>query len=186
MSEAVRAVALAEANKLKGDGGDPAEVVKAAAIFFTFLTGTTPPVKTSSAAGKEPDAKQEGKPSANTAGASKATSTAKPAAGKTTKPVKETEEQIAAKALEKANKEAAEAGETGPLHTDPIEATAEGVALAVKLLLEGDKRDDAIALLKKYKAASVSSMQKKSEDEIIEFVSAANELLGLGGEPSLD
>jgi hypothetical protein len=186
--QAVRAVALSEAVKVVHEQG-PEAVLKTAKTFLDFLVGPVVAPKTSTA-GADPAPVKEGKPSANTAGATKsaATSTAKPAAGKAAaaKPKKPTEEELAAAALEKANAEAAAEGEGEEPNTDPIEATAEGVAKAVKLLIEGDKRDDAIALLKKYKAASVSSMQKKSEDEIIEFVASANELLGLGGEPSLE
>lgn len=183
MSEAVRAVALSEAIKFNaGNSTDPSAVVKTAGVFLTFLSGTAAPAKTSTAAGAEPAAKQEGKPSASTAGAKAAT---KPAA--TTKPKKPTEQELAAAALEKANAEAEAEGETGASEqTEPLEPTPEGVALAVKLLIEDGKRDDAIALLKKHKAASVTSMQKKPEETIIEFIDAVNELLGLGGEPSVD
>lgn len=172
--QAVRAVALSEATKVVGQQGADA-VLTTAKTFLAFLTDTGPSAKTSSTAGADPAPTKEGKPSANTAGASKTASTAKPAAGK-----------AAPKAAPKKAEPEPEPETEAEAPTDPIEATAEGVALAVKLLLEADKRDDALSLLKKYKAASVSSMQKKSEDEIIEFVTSANELLGLGGEPSLD
>lgn len=188
MSEAVRAVALSEAIKFNaGNSTDPGAVVKTAGVFLTFLSGTAAPAKTSTAAGAEPGAVKEGKPSANTAGAATKPAATKPAATKAaTKPPKKTEEQLAAEALEKANAEAAEEGEADVGQTEPLEATKEGVALAVKLLIEGDKRDDAIALLKKYKAASVTSMQAKDEATIEKFIGEVNGLLGLGGEPSLE
>jgi hypothetical protein len=179
MSEAVRAVALAEANKLKGDTGDAAEVVKAANVFLTFLSGGAGAPAKTSAAGAEPAPKAEAKPTANTAGA-------KPA--KAAKPAKKTEEQLAAEALEKANAEAAAEGEDEPSGpTEAIPATKEGVSLAVKTLIEGGKRDDAIALLKKYKAASVSAMQAKDEATIGKFIADVNGVLGLeASEPDLE
>lgn len=182
---AVRAVALSESVKLHTAlqrGETPTEdIVKTASTFLAFLLGPVQQSAKVSAAGAEPTKKAEDKPSANTAGAKKTTAT---------KVAKKSEEQLAAEALEKANAEA-ELDEA-PEITDPIEATAAGVALAVKTMLERDKadastglRDKAIALLKKFKASGVTAMQKQPEDKIIEFVNEANELLGLGADPDL-
>jgi hypothetical protein len=98
MSEAVRAVALAEATKLKGDTGDSAGVLETANLYLAFLQGGSTGPATRTAAGTEPAATKESKPSANTAGA-KPTKPAKPTKA-------ETEAAAAKAALEAANAEA--------------------------------------------------------------------------------
>lgn len=179
MSEAVRAVALAEATKLKGDTGDSAVVLETANLYLAFLQGGSTGPATRTAAGSEPEKKAEAKPSTNTA-------TSKPA--KPAKPTKAEIEAAAAKAaLEAANAEADE--ETGP--TEAFSADEEGISAAVAAMIanktgEGPNRDKAIELLKKYKAASVSAMQAKDHATRVKFTNEVNEAFGLGGEPDLE
>jgi hypothetical protein len=185
MSEAVRAVALAEATKLKGDTGDAAAVLDAAKLYLDFLSGgpTTPPSRT--AAGAEPAPKADAKPSANTAGAKKTAAAATKAA------TKAAAEDAAAKAALKAAEEQEGGDEpTGP--SEAFTADKEGVSAAVAAMIanktgEGPNRDKAIELLKKYKAASVSAMQAKDAATIGKFIAEVNEAFGLeAGEPDLE
>lgn len=186
-NDALRAVALSEANKTLGAKADQSSVLTTAKAYLAFLAGSDASAKTTTAAGAEPDKKAESKPSANTAGATKPAADPKKVAA--AKAAKEAKEEAAAKAaLEAAEAEEA-AGEPEadePTQTEPLEADEAGVALAVKLMIEGGKRDNAIALLKKYKAASVTSMQNKDEATVQNFIDEVNELLGLNGEPSVD
>lgn len=181
MSEAVRAVALAEANKTHQGGGDAAAVVKSAETYLKFLSGGTGTPATRTAAGAEPPATPaSNKPAATKPAADpkKAAATAKKAAA----------EAAAAKAaLDKANAESEAEGDDEPqTPTDPFPAEAESVGKVVAALIAADKRQDAINLLKKYKAASVSGLIDKGDDTVAAFVSDGNELLGLGGEPDLE
>jgi outer membrane biosynthesis protein TonB len=186
MSEAVRAVALAEANKLIGGTSDANAVVGAATIFLAFMQGGAgAPPKTFSA-GTEPAPVKESKPSATTAtGKPAATTAVKPA--KATKPPKKTEEELAAEALKKANEEAEaeeEAEEESP--QGPFEPEAESVGKVVSGLIKAGKRQDAINLLKKYKAASTSGLIEKGDATIAKFVADGNTLLGFESEPDLE
>lgn len=182
MSEAVRAVALAEATKLIGDQGDAQAVLNTAKLYLAFLQGepTAPPKQ--SAAGAEPEKKAEAKPSANTAGATKKAATAKKAA---------TEDAAAKAALAKAEAEEGSGDEpTGP--TEAFTADKEGVSAAVAAMIsnktgEGPNRDTAIALLKEFKANSVSAMQAKDEATVQKFIDKVNAAFGLeAGEPNLE
>lgn len=180
MSEAVRAVALAEANKVVGASGDANIVLKTARQFLEFLSPTNP-AATRSAAGAEPEKVVESKPSASTAGDKKAADK---------KAAKVAAEQTAAKeALDKANEEEDADEAAGP--AEAFEANKEGVSAAVAAMISnktgnGPNRDTAIALLKKYKAASVSAMQGKDEKTLGAFINEVNEAFGLGGEPDLE
>lgn len=178
MSVEAKAVALAEAVRHHSTSPEtsPATIVTTAKAFAEFLLGPAAAAAKASAAGSEPAPKAENKPSATTAGAAK-----KPAAT-AAKPPKKTEEQLAAEALEKAEP----AGEPEEL-TEALEATKEGVSAAVAAMIAKGKagRDHAIGLLKKYKAASVTSMQAKGDEVIAEFIGEVNTYLGLG-EPTLE
>jgi hypothetical protein len=182
MSEAVRAVALAEATKLKGDTGDVIAVLEVAGQYLNFLQGANTGPATRTVAGAEPEKKAESKPSANTAGAKKPTAAEKKAAA----------DAAAAKAaLEAAEAEGGSGDEsTGP--TEAFTADAAGVAAAVAAMIEnktgeGPDRDTAITLLKEFKAASVSAMQKQPADKVAKFISKVNEAFGLtGSEPDLE
>lgn len=190
MSEAVRAVALAEATKLKGDSGDAAVVLETANLYLAFLQGGATGPATRTAAGSEPAASQEAKPSATTAGAKKPAATDPKAAAKAQ--AKAAKEDAAAKAaLAAAEAEGGEGDEpSGP--TEPFEADKEGVSAAIAAMIanktgEGPNRDTAITLLKKYKAASVSAMQAKDEATVTKFIDEVNAAFGLtGGEPDLE
>jgi len=183
MSEAVRAVALAEATKLKGDTGDSAVVLEVAGQYLAFLQGAHTGPATRTAAGAEPDKKAESKPSANTAGAKRPTAAEKKAAA----------DAAAAKAaLEAAEAEAEGSGDEDTSPTGRFTADAAGVAAAVAAMIEnkkdtGPNRDTAITLLKEFKAASVSAMQKQSPANIAKFIAKVNEEFGLvDGEPDLE
>lgn len=187
MSEAVRAVALAEATKLKGDTGDSAVVLQTANLYLAFLQGGDTGPATRTAAGSEPAGVKESKPSANTAGAK--TTTGKATTTKAT--TKAATEAAAAKAaLDAANAEGEGADEpSGP--DAAFDSDKEGISAAVAAMIanktgEGPNRDKAIELLKKYKAASVSAMQNKDEATRAKFISEVNEAFGLGGEPDLE
>lgn len=178
--EAVRAVALAEA--IKYHANEPVStsvVVNAANDFLTFLLGGDTGPATRAAAGSEPAPQKEGKPSANTAGAKKTTAATKKA---------DTEAAAAKVALERANAEEAD----DPAVPGAFTADKEGVSAAVAAMIAnksgtGPDRDAAIALLKKYKAASVSAMQAKDEATVTKFINEVNEAFGLeAGEPDLE
>lgn len=172
-NEAVRAVALSEAVKHHGDSAEPSIIVKTAATFLAFLAGDAPTANRSTA-GAEPS--KPVKPALDAKAAAKAAAKAK------------AEEAAAAEALKKANAEAEgdeEGGEDAP--TDAFDPTDEAsVAGIVGALIKAEKRQDAINLLKKYKAKSQSELVAKGEATIAKFVSDGNALLGLESEPSLD
>lgn len=148
-NEAIRAVALTEAVKTVGSEGAD-KVLAVAAKYDAFLAGTVAAAAPAASAGK---------PAAAT----------KPAATKPAKPTKpaKTEEQLAAEALAAAEAEAAaEGGEQ--------EYTQDDVAAVVDGLLKAGKRPEAVALLKKYKATSVS---KVPADSYAAFVTEGKSLL---------
>lgn len=160
MSEATRAVALAEAGKLNLTTAN--EVLAAAAAYDAFLTETAEAATPKAAV------------AATKAGA--ATKTTKP-----TKPTKSEEEVVkAALEAQRAEAEAAE-GEEGadggdePTSDDALPATKDGAQAAVARLLKVNKRKEAIGLLKKFGAASVSGIKPK---DFGKFVAEAVALTG--------
>ena len=152
MSDATRAVALTQAVHVVGSEGGNA-VLDLALKFDAFLLGSDAPAKVS-VPGKEP---------------SKPAGTSKPAAGGK-KPAK-TEDDLAREhaAAQAAADEAADAetegGEAGTEEEYP--ATKEGVQAVIAKLLQANKRKEAIALLKKFGAASATGVKTKDAAKFI-------------------
>lgn len=168
MSEATRSFALQEANK-REQFLSAVEVVAAAKVFDAFLAAPGNVVTAASAAGAEPGKKAEGKPSANTAGAKKLTAN------------KKTEEQLAEEALAAAEAESNQ--EDADEENASIPRTKEGVEMIIAKLLKAKLRDEAITLLKKYKAASVSGVKEK---DYVAFVTEGSKLLPAEGDGEED
>lgn len=144
-----RAVALQEASKL--GLGDAELTLKAAKAFDAFLNGgaqVTPAVV--SAAGKEPA--KPGRKKAATVAA-------------TPEPESNPEDDAAAELAETEEDEA----------TDEIPPTLQGAKDAVSLMLAANKRKEAVALLKKFSAASATSVKPK---DYAKFIAAAIEIAG--------
>lgn len=93
-----------------------------------------------------------------------ATKAVAPKAVRPAKPVK-TEEQLAQEAA---------AAEAAADTADESAPTREAVGLAVESMLKANKRTEAVALLKKFGAASVSALPL---DKYIEFLEAAEAIL---------
>lgn len=147
-----RAVALQEASKL--GLGDAELTLKAAKAFDAFLNGgaqVTPAVV--SAAGKEPA--KPGRKKAATVAA-------------TPEPESNPEDDAAAELAETEEDEAEVA-------TDEIPPTLQGAKDAVSLMLAANKRKEAVALLKKFSAASATSVKPK---DYAKFIAAAIEIAG--------
>lgn len=150
MSEATRAIALAEAVKyIGGNGGDP---IAAAESFLAFLErGAAAPLVKSHTAPKQPT--EATKPAVD-----------KPKKDTAAKAAAKTEEQLVAEMTARVAK---------------TEVVAEGVtrldvAKSVESLLKANKREEAKALLKQFGATSVSSVP---EDAYEAFVVAAEGIL---------
>ncbi len=152
MSDATRAVALTQAVHVVGSEGGQA-VLDLAAKFDAFLLGSDAPAKVSTP-GKEP-----GKPAG----------TSKPAAGGK-KPTK-TEDDLAREAAATTKDEEAEGtegGEGGEAEAgEQYPATKEGVQAVIAKLLQANKRKEAIALLKKFNAASATGVKTKDAAKFI-------------------
>lgn len=168
MSEALRAVALSEAVKHGTQASfSIGDIVETAEAFLVFLGGESGSPAKVSAAGAEP------KPKATTAAAGKKTTTAKKSTAKS-------EEELAQEALDSAEAEQeADAEVEEQPEEDAITATKEGVGLVINKLLKAGKRKDALALLKKFGAASVSGVQAK---DFKKFVAEGSKLIGSGEE----
>lgn len=157
MSEALRTIALSEAVKhAQGNGHTPHEVVSFAETFLPFLKADAAdgPAKTTSAAAADPAPK-------------------KPAGKKPPlKPSKATksEDELAQEALDNAEAEQDE-DEAAPAAA----ATKEAVGNIVNKLLKSGKRPQALGLLKKFNAASVSGVKPK---DFKAFVAEGTKLLG--------
>jgi hypothetical protein len=151
MSEQLRAHALSEAVK-HAQGSVPAEhVVTIAETFLPFLKADASdgPNKTSSAAAADPAPK-------------------KIAAKKTPLKTRKSEDELAQEALDNAEAEQ-EDDEPAPA------ATKEAVGNIVNKLLKAGKRPQALGLLKKFNAASVSGVKPK---DFAKFVAEGTKLLG--------
>jgi len=166
MSDATRAVAISEAIKLASFGEDrsPESVLAVAKQFDDFLNAVseTTPAKVSTP-GKEP--------------AKKPAVAAKPA-GK--KAAAKTEEQLAEEV-------ATPDEETGDPETpaEPdvvIKFDKDGVQASIAKMLEANKRKEAIALLKKFGAASAGGVKPK---DFKAFITEALKIAG-EGEPESD
>lgn len=162
MSEATRAIALQEAVKVKGDSKSYADVLTAAKAFHEFMTADSKPAQSMSTPGKEPAAppptKSAAKPAAKPA-------TVKPTVKPPLKPVK-SEEEAAAELQADADAEvaaetAAEEAAIGD-EADPQAATIDDIGQVISDLLAGKKRNECVALLKKFGATSKSGV--KPED----------------------
>lgn len=154
MSEALRTIALSEAVKhAQGNGHTPHEVVSFAETFLPFLKADAAdgPNKTTSAAAADPLPKKLPKKSTL----------------KTTKAAK-SEDELAQEALDSAEAEQDEE-EVAPA------ASKEAVGNIVNKLLKGGKRPQALGLLKKFNAASVSGVKPK---DFKAFVAEGTKLLG--------
>lgn len=145
-----RAVALQEASKL--GLGDAIAVLDAAKAFDAFLNGGATQTKAAvvSAAGKEPA--KPGRKKAATVAA-------------TPEPESNPEDDAAAELAETEEDEA----------TDEIPPTLQGAKDAVSLMLAANKRKEAVALLKKFSAASATSVKPK---DYAKFIAAAIEIAG--------
>jgi len=168
MSDATRAVAISEAIKLAGFGDDRSveTVLATAKQFDDFLnaTGETTPAKVSTP-GKEP--------------AKKPAVAAKPAGKKT--PAK-TEEQLAEEVA--TPDEEAEGEPETPAEPDVvIKFDKDGVQASVAKMLEANKRKEAIALLKKFGAASAGGVKAK---DFKAFITEALKIAGEGDAESDD
>lgn len=132
MSEATRAVALAEASKLNLITAE--EVLAVAAKYDAFLSD-----------------EEVAKPAKPSTGGKPATGGKKP--GKS-------EDEVVKEALEaqRAEADAADEAEEG---TGGLPATEKGVQAGVAKLLKANKRKEAIALLKSFGASSASGVKAK-------------------------
>lgn len=156
MSDATRAVALSEAGKL-GLGTYP-EVLTAATAYNTFLTADSTPATSAAVTAVKAAT------SAKTATAAKAATTAKKTAAKATNP----EDAAAAEGLEAAAAADAEAdAEAEPVEDGEIPLNKEGVQAIIATLLEANLRAQAIKLLKKFNAASATSVKEKDYGKFI-------------------
>lgn len=164
MTEATRAVALSEAIKLLGfnDRELDVEVILSAAIKFNdFLVSDT----------KQP----QNPPKTSVAGAEPSKPVKQP---KATKPVKPAKPETEINPEEDAAAELAEQDED---ESDDIPAGAaipnslDGVKEVVALMLAANKRKEAVGLLKKFKAASATSVKPK---DFAAFIAEAKEIAG--------
>lgn len=159
-----RQAALAGALQLASMNGTPilTSVLTDAAALLAFLEGTAVPAGTKAAAPVAP----------------------KKTTGR--KPTK-TEEDTVRDALEAQRQEAEQEAEGEPETDEPatdedIPATKEGVQAAIAKLLQANKRKEAIGLLKKFGAASATSVKEK---DYAKFVAAAKAELAKGVEEDL-
>lgn len=158
MSEATRAIALQHAvQHHAGKVTDAGNVVDTAHRFLNFID----PV---SAEATDPAPAKPATAARLAAAASAKPPAAKPAAAVAKKPSK-TEDQLAKEAIDKAAAEA-EAETEGP--------TKEAIGQAVEDLLKANLRTQAVALLKKHGAKSVSEVPEESYQD---FIDEANTLL---------
>jgi hypothetical protein len=160
MSDATRAVALTEAGKL-GLGTYP-EVLQAATAYNGFLTADSTPAAaaTTKAAATPAKAATTAKP----ATPAKAATTVKKAVTKATNP----EDAAAAEGLEAAAAADAEAdAEAETVDDGEIPESKEGVQAIIAKLLEANLRAEAIKLLKKFNAASATSVKEKDYGKFI-------------------
>lgn len=164
MSDATRAVALTEAVKLAVafEQGDRSEILDIAKRFDDFLNavGEGEPQKTSTP-GKEPPK--------TTAGSNARKTTPK------------TEDEAVNQSVED-DKNAEDLKGGG--ETEVYPANKEGVQAIIAKLLQANKRKEAIALLKKFNAASATGVKDK---EAAKFIAEAKKILGTesGGEEDL-
>lgn len=157
MTEATRTIALQAAAQVLAGNGDADLVLAAAEKFHAFVVADlVPPTASRATAGSQ---KPQTLPGSATKPPGKAPAAPKPAA----KPPVKTEEQVADEAL-------AGGGENA------YEANKEGVGAVVAALIAkgAEARKEAIALLKKYGATSVSGV-KESDYEA--FVAEGSEIL---------
>lgn len=151
-----RAVALQEAGKLGLK--DAISVLQAALAYDNFLNSVqkTPP-PTTSAAGAEP-----------------AKVTRQPKAAKPAKVEVESnpEDEAAAELTDEDENDDAPAGVAIPV-------TLDGVKEAVALMLSSNKRKEAVTLLKKFKAASATSVKPK---DFAAFIAEAQTIAGPAGD----
>lgn len=162
MSDATRAFALTEASKLNLPTYE--EVLVAAAAYDAFMNASDDIVPAGT------------KPVAKAVAAKPAAAAAKPVGKKAGK----SEEEVVKAALEaqRAEAEAAdgEGGEEGADEpSDELPASKDGCQAAIARLLKANKRKEAISLLKKYGAASVSGIKSK---DFAKFVAEASALVG--------
>jgi hypothetical protein len=154
MSDATRAVALTQAVTLAVAAGlGAAETVEIAESFNTFMNGDRPAAPASTGGAVAPAATPTKTPPKPAA---------KPAADKP-----------AAKPADDSAKKAA---------ADKLEAQKTRVGAIVSQLLEADRRAEAVALLKKFGATSVSGVKAK---DYTTFITEGDELLG-GSEETAD
>lgn len=160
MSDATRAVALAEATKLAihFEQGIKSEILDIAKAFDDFLNsvGETTPARTSTP-GKEPS-KQ---------------STARKAPAKS-------EDEVVKAALEAQRQEAAAADAAADAELSEqteFPPNKEGVQAVIAKMLQANKRKEAIALLKKFKAASATGVKP---EQAADFIKEALEIVGGG------
>lgn len=166
MSDATRVVALSEATKL--GLGDAAATLKAAQAYNNFLTADTTP------AAADPATVKAATP-AKTATSAKAATPAKTPAKKA---VAATAEDAAAAeglaAAAEAEAEADEAEEAAQADDGEIPESKEGVQAIIAKLLAANLRAEAIKLLKKFNAASATSVNEK---DYAKFIAAGVALL---------
>jgi hypothetical protein len=156
MSDATRAVALSEATKL--GLGDAGATLQAAKAYNDFLTADS--------TGAEP--KPAPAPKATAATAAKPATTAKKTAAKAAATASP-EDAAAAAGLEAAADAdaAADAAELSAEDDGEIPVSREGVQAVIAKMLEANVRKEAIALLKKYGAASATSVKEKDFGKFI-------------------
>lgn len=175
MSDATRAVALSEATKL--GLGDAAATLTAAKAYNDFLTADNTPAAAAA------------NPAPKTTAAAKATTPAKaatPAKTPAKKAVAATAEDAAAAeglaAAADADAEADEAEEAAQADDGEIPETKEGVQAIIAKLLAANLRAEAIKLLKKFNAASATSVKEKDYGK---FIAAGVALLPAEGDEDL-
>jgi hypothetical protein len=150
MSQSTRAVALSAAAQATGPGSDADLVLSTAELFHTFLI-------------------QDDKPAAATA--APAAPVAAPKPPKAAKEAKEAKPPKATKLVPE-EPETSTPGEEPEAETDAPDADA--VKATIQKLLAAKQRDELVALLKKYKAASFSGLK---EADYAAFTKEADEVL---------
>lgn len=169
MSQALRAVALSEAVKTLGSQATQSEVIAVANLYLAFLSADEQqPAPPAPAPAPTPPAPTPKAPAPKPA----------PKAPAPKKAPAKTEEQLAAEALEKANAEAAEAEAAEADEADgeskPKALTKDDIAECVDKMLKAGKRPEAVALLKKFGATTVSGVKAA---DYTKFVAEANKLV---------
>lgn len=147
MSNEIREKALAAATGIYQGTGSGADALKAAEGFVSFLSGPQPAPSTPASAPRKP-----GRP-------------------------RQTEEEVANQAIaDAADAAEAEAGEEQQSEDDePAPDPKKAVQDSIATLLSKNKRKEAVALLKKFGAASATGVKPK---DTAKFLAAAKALLG--------